>query len=343
MRRLQRAKLRLLGGLILSSLISSLTTCAQIVEAEARVGASEWIIGQVLQSNGVTSLTNTGTIWNYQRTAEQTRSHGRGSIVADASALRLGLKATANAQSRPQASLTSAFSDLTASIQDVCIATSSSVDSPTQGYARARLIIESDQSSNANIPTRQANGRIRVFSIDPNNPILNRSFTLEDMPAGELFVQIPIVISPLDAPVENFLRLDIQTRVESEGSPTVGRSLRVGLVVIWGGIESIETQPGEFLEDFLVVNPLGEDYTHARPRPDLNLRIQNNPLDSNQVDIQWVGTQDIRYHIESNTVIGNAGWSILGNSHLGNGNNVLRQPVSTSGYRFYRIRDAVLP
>lgn len=329
--------------LVSIALLVPFCASAQRAWAEARVGATEWIIGQIAQSNGHTTLEESGAIWNFERDADKSDSLGRGSVVVDPFALRVGLRATANARSYPQASLTTAFSDLKAALEDQITATSPAVTSSVQALARVRFRIESDKSAGSNMPDRRASGRFRVYSVDAYNPVWNETFTLADLPQGEHVINMPIVLSPASNPEESFFKFEVHLRADSEGTPSVARSLRVTLIVTWLGIDFIELADGTRIETYQVSNAEGSDYNQARPRPDLHLGIERNIQNPNQVRIQWAGSEGIRYQLESNSLLRSSGWSSLGNSRVGNGTNAVTDPLPESGSRYYRIRDATLP
>jgi hypothetical protein len=320
----------------------------QTISRVLNVRARESLSGEPTELTAQTNSSSAGSFRGLDRTLSSSGSYGRASIVADAFALRLSGKASSHAGLFNGAGPTLGEANASAVLQDSVIISSPSIPDGAHysGTARIRVLI----SSSRTVPSPEGGfgGTVSITLYHFQTGFIFWSTnSTTNAPNGEFLIDMPATVDGLNPPYQLntvFLTAEASSGAiggSQGGGPAFSSSASASFTVTWGGIVSLKLDDNTVISDFQVTGVTGASYRNQRTRTDQSASI-SKPSSSN-IALQWAGTTNIFYQVESASSLLAGDWSAMGDAVEGSGTNLLTDSIQQVGSRFYRVIDAPLP
>lgn len=279
-------------------------------------------------------------------TANRSSTHARSSVVADTFALRFAAKATAHGT--PPLTAGSLFggmadANMGASCEDSIIITSPSLPSGARRSATARVRLLLDSQGQVTGNTNWAAGSVSAdFRLGTASSVWNTN-SANGFPKGTVLVDVPVQVDGPNPPYWSHYFLLSANAGASAVSYAEGEfpTATATITLTWGGIVSLKLDDGTVISDFSATGTSGASYRDQRLRTDQTASISQP--NTSAIALQWAGTSNMFYQVESASSLQVGDWSPLGAAAEGNSTNVVMESVSGVGNRFYRVVDAPLP
>ena len=318
----------------------------QFISRTAYVEVQEVFQGDGTNRSFLTNLAGAGSLRGLERTLPRSGSYARASAVADASALRFSGKGSHHATLFNGEGRTFAYGYGGVQVSDSIYLTSPSVPNGAHAQATAhiRLVVSSEETFTGTVGSYNT-------SVDINLANFRTQFgywgTNQGLPNGEFFIDMPAYVDGPNPPYAvNHLNLTATAGTSGFGGlqpsgPSFSSSASCSFTLTWGGIVSLKLDDGTVISDFQATGISGASYRSQRPRPDQTSSISK--ASPSALALQWAGTSNTFYQVESTTSLGAGSWAPQGEAVEGNGTNSLMETLPGTGHRFFRVVDAPLP